>query len=177
MTLQSNSTHAPSSVSFRRLISLGSNESAFDTKFYVGLIAVDQHVVAIVATQSGLLSVPNAAQPAFRWPYAAASGPDAGQLSDAIAGIPWPLVIVVAAQQLGLVRGCAIAGGQQSVHFGRTSGQQGIRGHLHLTTALVMCKEPSWSSSSGEGVGTQRAPNCQLEASERVSHGGLLRAS
>jgi len=96
-----------------RLISLGSNESALDTKFDVRLVAVDQHAVAVVAAQpAGLLPVPNATEPAFRRPYAAALGPNAGQLPDALAGVARPLVLVIAEIQLRLERGRPVAGGQ-----------------------------------------------------------------
>lgn len=115
-----------------RLISLGSNESTIDTKFYVSLIALDsQHVISIITTQSGLLSVSDTAQPTFGQPHTPTHGPNFGQLSNTITRISRPLVKFIAT--LRLVRGCTIAGGQQSLHFRWSSGQQGLRGDLHLT--------------------------------------------
>lgn len=115
-----------------RLISLGSNESFIDTKFYVSLIAIDsQHVITFITAQSGLLSVPDTAKPTFRQPHTTTHGPNPGQLSHTLARIARPLVEFIAT--LRLVRGRTVAGGQQPLHFRWPSGQQGLGGDLHLT--------------------------------------------
>ena len=83
-----------------------------------------------------LLSILYTTEPAFGRSDAPAFGANAGQLPDAVTGIAGRLVKFLAALQLGLVGGGAVAG----VRDWRAPGQQGFRGHLHLITTLSRCK-------------------------------------
>lgn len=132
-------------------------------RFHVTAHCVVGPIVAAVAAK--LLSVSDTAQSTFRRHHAAAPGPHAGQLSDAVARvahdrIAGPLVQFVAALKLGLVGGYQFAAGRQheqhELHDGQRhqSIEQGHRRHLHLSLSACTQRTQTYKHKQDKTTNT-----------------------